>query len=140
MNINNLMKGDWVFHKSLIPSSNGPLKIVEILSSRVRLGDGINRGSDFLENEEYIEPILLTSDIFKKNGFTELSTNEFHIVNIENNYMYWANGELYIATSDGEFEFGQDIYIKDCKYVHDLQHELNSLKLTKEISYESLVG
>ena len=52
----------------------------------------------------------------------------------------WSNGELYIATSDGEFEFGQDIYIKDCKYVHELQHELNSLKLTKEISYESLVS
>ena len=38
-----------------------------------------------------------------------------------------------MATSDGEFEFGQDIYIKDCKYVHELQHELKSLKLVKEI-------
>ena len=153
ISVNDLMLGDWVKIKPNLYMSDYDLKKTDydpkthpyLIVKVEQLSDyGINpieRWGDISWTvETEIDGIELTPEIFKANGFTELSTGEFYIVTAEHNYMYWSNGELYMATSDGEFEFGQDIYIKDCKYVHELQHELKSLKLIKEIKYESLVS
>lgn len=135
MKIDELMVGDWVFHPSIIPSSNKPLQILEILVDRVRLIDGANRGSAFLENLEYIQPIPLTSDIFEKNGFEEFYGGGFIIKELSDDeipslYVWNGTDSLYAVDN---YSLNKYTFIKECKYVHEFQHELKSCGVEKEI-------
>ena len=133
LNTKKLMVGDWVFHPSIIPSSNKPLQILEILVDRVRLIDGVNRGSAFLENLEYIRPIPLTPDVFEKNGFEEKILEpksrwrEFYLCDgiliWEVPYDGWV-----IGSNSDDYDGWFRIH-----YVHELQHALNMFNIDIDI-------
>ena len=79
-----------------------------------------------------ISPIPLTGKILKDNGFKALADGDYEIKYIDaDTSLIWNNGSIYLAkyhTLSKEYT-----QIKECKHVHELQHELKSLNIDIKI-------
>lgn len=125
MRTNELMIGDWVY------IFGNPKKIEGIRlfknGDKIVYYDGDN--GNFIEN---VTPILLTEEILEKNGFKKIVSDYGRVyyelgLNEYNNKLLLCNNSAVI-----DFE-GNDIYLCDCEYVHELRHILKSCKIEKEI-------
>lgn len=122
MKANELMIGDWV-----IAGSGEPFKIGII-------------DPDFLYWNE-IQPIPLTIEILKKNGFKPyIPENHLETVYACQDISKAVAGELYALWPyrDGSFYLllrvdGKDMVRMDVHYVHQLQHALRLCGIEKEI-------
>lgn len=114
-----LMVGD------LVANRNGsPMQIVALDEDNAYAWtDNEERPWIFGDDEGYkIQPIILTPEILKKNGWKH--SNRLMIIRIDDNNFYWSE------------EFGGILYknqynMCDCKYVHNLQHALRLCGLNK---------
>lgn len=124
MDSRNLMLGDFVKYTEF---GKNEIDIVECVEERRVL---LKHGETYTPLE-YIEPLPLTPEILKKNGF--VLDDEWYIytgqgINIEvafrddNKFVY----DLSILTDSGSM----DIH---AKYVHELQRALRFLKTNKDI-------
>ena len=114
-----LMIGDWIFNQ------NGfPMQIVAVDEDNAYACEGNEKGPwIFGDDEGYKpEPIMLTSEILKKNGWKH--SNRLMITRIDDNDFYWSE-EL------GGILYKNQYNICDCKYVHNLQHALRLCGLNK---------
>lgn len=114
MKANELMVGDYLMHNGL------PYRVIQV--------DGIVRDGWILENgeEDCGEPIPITADILKKNGWEERPTG----------YVFYTDGKKYdnslwyifcsntFVVNSAEFQI---------KYVHELQHAMRLCGIKKEI-------
>ena len=126
MNTKDLMIGDLVIRRG-VPKE--PMHLYDMkVSAGIAYLDQDGRG--ITEKFENIEPIQLTEEIFKKNGFLEDSNGIFYLK--ENlkfgfkkdfDYGYW-----FINRADNYKE-----YICTCDFVHELQHILKLQQIKKEI-------
>lgn len=129
MDAKELMIGDWV----LCPDNmQRQVRYLQVRPSVIGIG-----GSSYDEDE--IQPIPLTPEILKKNGFEndfyhDECVADYHFVRLEG-YSYredfilvtWCNGELNVVNDlIGEVEI-------HCENVHELQHALKLCGINKEI-------
>lgn len=120
-----LMIGDWV------NVFDSPKQIEGI--RKFRNGDEIvyydGDNGNFIKS---VTPIPLTPEILDKNGFNKL-TEPPYITYYElglNEYMnkvLWYKGSIAIGYE------GDNVYLCDCEYVHELQHALKDNGIEKEI-------
>ena len=128
MKVEELMVGDWVYRNG----KDEPMKVLTIGEHGCCLGftDGYCG-----EAEDLIEPIPLTKEILEKNGF-EVFNGGYYIIKVleddEVPTLYVWNGYDSIWVVD-YCSMNKYTYIKDCKYVHEFQHELKSCGIEKEI-------
>jgi len=137
--INVLMIGDWV----RVPRLNKNGKVY-----RIDRANGVGNGfiavlrGDFHEDD--IEPVLLTPEILKKNGFEndfyeEESIADYHTIRLEGYSLKHNIGEIdgYLVTwCNGSINVTTDVHCcvqKDISYVHELQHALRLCGIEKEI-------
>ena len=126
MKATDLMIGDWV----LYIGDEEPCikKVTEITSlKQVELTD---KNNWIIVGENYAQPIELTDDILKKNGFLVDSNGIFYLkenllvgIKKDNDYGYWFTNR-----ADNYKE-----YICSCDFVHELQHILKLQQIEKEI-------
>lgn len=112
MKINELMIGDWLYWDS----SPYPITVEDFANGNV---------SD-------LKPIPLTNDILETIGFKKITNKYGHVyyelgLNEYNNKLFLYNNSVVI-----NFE-GNDIYLCDCEYLHELQHVLKSCKIKKYV-------
>lgn len=114
-----LMVGDWIFNQN-----GSPMQIVAVDEDNAYACEGNEKGPwIFGDDEGYKpEPILLTSEILKKNGWKH--SNRLMIIRIDDNNFYWSE-EL------GGVLYKNQYNMCDCKYVHNLQHALRLCELNK---------
>ena len=120
MKVNELMIDDWV-----TCSLNGKYYKVSSLTSDVTL-----EGDKFIFNClcDYIEPIPLTAEILKKNGFEK--------VNGEYQDVFYCCDGLDLLIDDHLEPCGYTLYgvfELQIKYLHELQHALRLGGINKEI-------
>ena len=117
MDTEDLITKDWVSFRGK------PVRIEEISRPKQRVSVATNRMVASPKVSE-IEPIPLTPEILEKNGFVEQAFIQNSIWSIQGFSLechfatweyYWANGDVTI------------------EYVHELQHVLRLLGITKEI-------
>lgn len=117
MKIDDLMIGDW-----LCWNSEGKKYPYPITAEDFTKGDI----SD-------LEPIPLTKEILLKSGFKEFCggsiIKELSEDEIPTLYV-WENNSIYVVDY---CSLNKYTYIKDCKYVHEFQHELKSCGIKKHI-------
>jgi hypothetical protein len=129
-----LMVGDWVCVRSNDKEDTHNFKIKSIVNEGVY-------GPGFVGFDEDLEPIPLTGEILKKSGFKHIQDtylfnigiNQFGIdLWIEIGPDSWIeNNKIYI---DSLKEIDDTmVSVTTCKYVHELQHLLKSLKIRKDI-------
>jgi hypothetical protein len=131
MKAENLMVGDWVLVKELDYSN--ATNVISEHQYQLRLKDFAemyNAG----EYKEY-EPIPLTKEILLKNGFEDFSGGGCIIKKLDDDemptlYIWDGNNAIYVVD---EYSMNKYTYIKDCKYVHEFQHELKSCGIDKGI-------
>ena len=86
---------------------------------------------DWLKRDD-ISPIPLTGKILEDNGFKALADGDYEIKYIDaETSLIWNNGSIYLAkyhTLSKEYT-----QIKECKHVHEFQHELKSLNIDTKI-------
>lgn len=115
MKIDELMIGDLLYWGNSV----GPYPITE---------------EDFAKGDvSDLKPIPLTNDILEFIGFKKIVGDYGRVyydlgLNEYNNKVFLYNNSIII-----DFE-GNDIYLCDCNYVHELQHVLKSCKIKKEIT------
>ena len=122
-----LMINDWVSY--IGNGKQEKRKVLEITClKQVELWDGENMSSWFLVGEKYIEPIPLTSEILKANGFEE---------DPEDGTMCWGNKELEEVTWRGTIlkidSLSASLELVSCMYIHQLQHALKLCGIGIEI-------
>lgn len=125
MKAEDLIIGDWV------NVFDSPKQIEGI--RKFRNGDEIvyydGDNGNFIKS---VTPIPLTPEILEKNGFNKL-TEPPYITYYElglNEYMnkvLWYKGSIVIGYE------GDNVYLCDCEYVHELQHALKDNGIEKEI-------
>ena len=121
MKTNELMIGDWV--KNCYGKNE---RVEQILESSVMLA----------YNDTYplggIEPIPLTAQILKKNGFSKIGTiGDSYIHCIANDSCYC---EIEINLHDNMLCVNNTWFrVNNIHYVHELQHALKLCKIDKEI-------
>ena len=134
MKAKDLMIGDWVLVKEL-----DPFNLTNVISEyqyQLRLKDFAemyNAG----EYKKY-EPIPLTKEILLKNGFKDFSGGGCIIKELSDDsddemtpfYIWDGNNSIYVVDY---CSLNKYTYIKECKYVHEFQHELKSCGIEKEI-------
>ncbi len=131
MKAEDLMIGDLVIRKC-VPEE--PMRVYDIkTSSGIAYLDQDGRG--VTEKFENIEPISLTKEILLKSGFKEFSGGGCIIKELDNDeiptlYIWDGNDSIYVVD---EYSTNKYTYIKDCKYVHEFQHELKSCRIEKYI-------
>ena len=129
MKANELMIGDWVMYHNHIP-----MKITQL-------------SPDFDDMDD-LNPIPLTGEILKKNGFKEgtysilgkggyKSFPEYKYINREE-ITDTSKNLIKVSYSDEnggvyDISFGIGSHIFDLKYVHELQHALRLCGIEKEI-------
>lgn len=131
LNTNNLMVGDWVRHINGTPYQVTCIKDGHFACSIPHLWEYNNK----------FEPIPLTTEILKQNGFEEKTeSNPFvyylfkdgdNIVSLEHTYDT-TDKEDYWACSIGNRLC--DVCTISMHYVHELQHALKLCGITHEIS------
>lgn len=133
MNIYNIMPGDWAARKN---APQDKLKVFDSLGYR-NMVHGEIRGFGATETAENLEPIPLTKEILLNNGFEEFYGGGFIIKELSDDEM----PTLYIWDIITEslcivdyYSTNKYTYIKECKYVHEFQHELKSCGIEKEIA------
>jgi len=98
---------------------------------------GVNEYWDILSSGDLfkrddVSPIPLTGKILADNGFGVLADGDYEIKYIDaETSLIWNNGSIYLAkyhTLSKEY-----IQIKECKHVHEFQHELKSLNIDTKI-------
>ena len=130
MKASDLMVGDWVRVPRL--NKNGKVYRVDCANGE---GNGFVAvlGGDFHEND--IEPVLLTPEILRKNGFG--FTKSDFTDSVWNGWWIYKGLELATACLNRDEEWPCFINIYDsnikCEYVHQLQHALKIAKIEKEI-------
>lgn len=130
MKAEELMIGDWVLVKEL-----DPFNLTNVISEyqhQLRLKDFAemyNAG----EYKKY-EPIPLTKEILLNNGFEDFAGGgciiKKPIDDEEPIYIWNGNDSIYVVDY---CSLNKYTYIKECKYVHEFQHELKSCGIEKEI-------
>ena len=138
MKATDLMIGDWVDVYHELPDGSCFYKPLQVTG--IHHNDGICFGDNIIESPWYdpeefeaIKPIQLTKEILLKNGFEEFCGGCI-IKELDDNEMptlyTWENNYIYVVD---EYSTNKYTYIKDCKYVHEFQHELKSCDIKKEI-------
>jgi len=122
-----LMIGDWVNIQSE--------KDDEPMYSQVEQLWECEIDADFQTDYENVHPIPLTKEILLKNGFEDFSGGGCIIKKLDDDemptlYIWDGNNAIYVVD---EYSMNKYTYIKDCKYVHEFQHELKSCGIEKEI-------
>lgn len=119
-----LMCGDWV---RLVADNDN-----EVLQVNYVRRDGVGFKKYVVYFDE-IEPIPLTAEIFKKNGFTETQRGEnvYHR-QFDNGYIYVYNTlnngfRIYLSVHRTPNEYEEVKCMVD--FVHELQHEFKNRKL-----------
>lgn len=80
-----------------------------------------------------ISPIPLTGKILEDNGFKALADGDYEIKYINSDEsLVWNGGSIYLARFH-DFSSNDYTKIKECKYVHEFQHELKSLNIDTKI-------
>ena len=139
MKAEDLMVGDWVLY-----TGNGepnPRKVIEItMLNQVGLSDG---NEWIIVGEKYIQPIQLTEEILKKNGFKTDGKNLIlhYMDNIHESALYLS--EMYMADPPGYVTGTPNLLMEErpCNidvfgvihYVHDLQHLYKFRKIKNDI-------
>ena len=149
MKANELMIGDWVFYTT--PKTPTPVKIGKIYVNKEASMSEVNfygnLGNDCI-SEICFEPIPLTADLLKKNGFDQNGLSEDLVPVEERDYSddtyVWSepfteyfNVMVSVYIEEGR-EFVEIDYLYGhmdikCKYVHELQHALRLCGIEKEI-------
>lgn len=130
MKIEDLMVGDWVLTKSSDGEDTHYIKVRDIGEH------GINM-CGFLEFDE-IEPIPLTPEILKRNGFvkSELIFNYDHYIGIDDRVTLHNEHEFMNSNNEWYVHVDSEDYstIAGCEltYLHELQHLLSLCKINKE--------
>ena len=136
MKANDLMIGDYVYIKSSDGEDTHIVKVKTIEES------GINLFNGFIEFSE-LEPIPLTKEILKKNGFKTDGKNLIlhYMDGIHESALYLS--EMYMVVPPGYVTGTPNLLMKErpCNidvfgeihYVHDLQHLYKFRKIKKEI-------
>lgn len=130
MKANELMIGDWV---EVIQNSEKHFAQVQMIDG---YGDNATSNECICDAIYYsideLNPILLTTEIFEKNGFEQ--TNDDHFFDGDEYYAFDDDFDIHIDDT-GNFEIrtvdGQTIKIK---YVHELQHVLRICGMEKQIN------
>lgn len=133
---NQLMIGDWVLLASV------PCRITELKGA----GNIWPENADDTQvNDDKIEPVPLTSDFFKRNGFVDTlpMCKDIH----PERTAYWMLKEdsmVMRAWSEDEelkeyvLSFGYiddiSIVVAGCCYVHELQHALKLARIPREVT------
>lgn len=125
--MDSLQIGDWV-------NVFGTPKQIEGVR-KFRNGDEIvyydGDNGNFIEN---VAPIPLTKEILLKNGFEDFAGGGCIIKEPEDDeepiYIWNGNDSIYVVDY---CSLNKYTYIKECKYVHEFQHELKSCGIKKEI-------
>lgn len=128
LNCKSLMIGDYVVYTEF--GKNEIDKIETLEPRRVWL----EHGRTYVPIE-FVEPIPLTTEILKKNGFVKDEKDD--------NMYYWNWGVIDDCISyDKETSKVRIIsvsgltFVKILQYVHELQHALRLCEIQKEIEYE----
>lgn len=126
MKAEELMIGDWIFCKYLqhntrviaLPKPDNYLHIVVE-----------EEGFELVFTEKYFEPIPLTPEILKKNGFEkDQETGECLLSDYDDTFeVYWIGTILTVQSGYGRME------LVNCQYVHELQHALRLCGINKDI-------
>lgn len=86
---------------------------------------------EFMDGE--IEPIPLTPEILKKNGFEWTTRKSYMVSCIGTVRMIWGFYKDCLSISDNSDDGECQISSLKCKFVHELQHALRLCKIEKEI-------
>lgn len=130
MKATDLMIGDWVVYNGDVEYTD-PIRIegMDIATDMLITSDREDVGFDG------VEPIPLTTEILKKNGFVKDEKDD--------NMYYWNWGVIDDCISyDKEtskvriFYVSGLAFVKIVLYVHELQHALRLCEIQKEIEYE----
>ena len=138
MDIKDLMLGDWV---DKMPYENGSQESFQVYQlyqddrypfAPSHYGAAIKNsrnGSRQAVDEYEFEPIPLTDEMLLKNEFYPFeiilndSEKKFYCINGD---FYWFNDFIYYRYGDGMID------LFECKYVHELQHFINLLRVKKD--------
>ena len=130
MKATDLMIGDWV---SIIEPDDFNGYIGKVIITNAEINYIMVRIPDMHPHDVFVEdlqPIELTEEILKKNGFLVDSNGIFYLkenlkfgLKKDVDYGYW-----FINRADNYKE-----YICTCDFVHELQHLLKLCKIEKEI-------
>ena len=140
VNISKLMIGDWV---KTNPSCG---KLVCDIKSNIAMvseigfsnSDGMYVtlvGTNGRYYDDELEPIQLTDEILEKNGFEKYDGGGYIIKELTDDEMpslYIWDGNYSLCVVDF-YSSNRYTDIKNCKYVHELQHELKSCGIVKSI-------
>lgn len=123
-----LMVGDWVANRN-----GSPMQIVAVDEDNAYACEGNEeRPWIFGDDEDYKpEPIILTSEILEKNGFSFVKSSDKDIV--WNGWWIYKNLELGTSCLNGNWPCYINIVDSNikCEYVHQLQHALRLCGLNK---------
>ena len=129
MKAKDLQIGDWV--KITEPDDfhgyTGEVDIINGVTGYITVAIPLMHSTDVLCDD--LEPIPLTKEILKKNGYEgtkdQYSDNVYYYLgtNEYNFKVYWSSNEKCIIITDEE-EPGVWAYFCKCEYVHQLQHIL----------------
>lgn len=134
MKANELMIGDWVIRGNI---TEEPMRITDICASKNNVYLDLS-GIPILGKIDKINPIPLTPEILKKNGFKMAKWKEDEPAGLLGKW--WDNrGQVLVKRFD--FTLLGEVYsvkannsqISNIRYVHELQHALRLCGIDKEI-------
>ncbi len=136
----NLMIGDWVKTNPSCGKLSCGIKSDIAMVSEIGFSgsDGMYVSFVGINGRYYddeLEPILLTKEMLLKNGFEDFSGGGCIIKELDDNeiptfYIWDGNDSLCVVDS---YSMNKYTYIKECKYMHEFQHELKSCGIEKDI-------
>ena len=134
MKCNELMVGDWITDEYKLP-----MRVYHVDRRRAYADSGCTL---YEFNKDYPpQPIEITSELLKANGWEEYSVTLFHnfkeyerkyvrMIDEKGNHLEYRNGKLFIWF---DYKEGNEVYniIFPCKYVHQLQQVLRFAGMTE---------
>lgn len=127
MKTTELMIGDWVFYNNKI------IKVDNIYDECINYTPDIPYvQEEYFIEESDLQPIPLTKEIIKKNGFSKIGTiGDSYIHCIANDSCYY---EIEINLHDNTLCVNKTwLVANNIRYVHELQHALRMCGIEKEI-------